>query len=307
MTRTRRTRPGKQTATNTVVLPDESIDLDALDDLLGKKTREEKELEARFGTKKAQGRRKNDQDAHETEIEIEESSEDEESSLDSESEQEPSKSKTPPAKAPKRKSTDITTISSNNSSDKTRRDKRRASNGDGKQTSPSLKEQRRIDAANAIKAQTESIKTIADQKKTIDKLRAKSDHDRVEIKDLTAELEDMTQKHNQLEHEHGKLETENEKLTAALVHIRNNPDKFAKQVAGTSTKRKTQETRLNRTLKSTRINVHKCKVASSPLRRRWSRLFTGSSSSSTQTRSNRCSSTSCWTILACWTKMANRR
>ena len=62
MTRTRRTQPGKQTATNTVVLPDESIDLDALDDLLGQKTREEKDLEARFRTKKAQGRRKNDQD-----------------------------------------------------------------------------------------------------------------------------------------------------------------------------------------------------------------------------------------------------
>ena len=251
MTRTRRTRPGKQTATNTVVLPDESIDLDALDDLLGKKTREEKDLEARFRTKKAQGRRKNDQDVHETEIE-EESSEDEESSFDSEPEQEPPKSKTPPAKDPKRKPTDITTISSNDSSDnKKRREKRRSSTGDGKQRSPSLKEQSRIDAANGVKAQTDSIKTIAEQKKTIERLRAKSDHDRVEIKDLTAELEDMTQKHNQLEHEHGKLENElgklekdNEKLKAALVHIRNNPDKFAKQVAGTSTKRKNSRNRI---------------------------------------------------------------
>ena len=189
MTRTRRTRPGKQTATNTVVLPDETIDLDALDIMLGKKTREEAELEARFRTKKAQGRRKNDQDVHETEIEIEESSEDEESSLDSESEQEPPKSKTPPAKAPKRKSsTDITTISSNDSSDnKKRRDKRRSSNGDGKQTSPSLKEQSRIKAADKRMTQTDSIKTIAEQKKTIERLRAKSDQDRVEIKDLSAE------------------------------------------------------------------------------------------------------------------------
>ena len=120
-----------------------------LDDLLGKQTREEKELEARFGTKKARGRRKNDQDVHETEIE-EESSEDEESSFDSEPEQEPPKSKTPPAKDPKRKSTDITTVSSNDSSDKKRREKRRSSKGDGKQ-SPSLKEQSRIDAANGHK------------------------------------------------------------------------------------------------------------------------------------------------------------
>ena len=194
MTRTRRTRPGKQTATNTVVLPDDSIDLDAIDALLGTSTREEKELEARFGTKKAQGRRKNDQDVHETEIE-EESSEDEESSFDSEPEQEPPKSKTPP-KETKRKPTDITTVSSNDSSDKMRREKRRSGKGDGK--SPSLKEQSRIDAANGVKAQTDSIKTIAEQKKTIERLRAKSDHDRVEIRDLTAELEDMTQKHNQL-------------------------------------------------------------------------------------------------------------
>ena len=249
MTRTRRTPPGKQTVTNTFVLPDETIDLDALDTILGKKTREEAELEARFRTKKAQGRRKNDQDVHETEIE-EESSEEEESSFDSEPEQEPpkSKSKTPP-KDTKRKPTDITTISSNDSSDKMRRERRRSGKGDGK--SPSLKEQSRIDAANGVKAQTDSIKTIADQKKTIDRLRAKSDQDRVEIRDLTAELEHMTQKHNQLEHENGKLETEldklekdNEKMKAALVHIRNNPDKFAKQVAGTSTKRKNSRNRI---------------------------------------------------------------
>jgi hypothetical protein len=251
MTRTRRARPRKQTATNSVVLPDDSIDLDAIDALLGTSTREEKALEARFGTKKAQGRRKKDQDVDETEIEIEESSEDEESSLDSESEQEPSKSKTPPAKDPKRKPTDITTISSNDSSDnKKRREKRKPRTGGGKQTSPSLKEQSRIDAANGLKAQTDSIKTIAEQKNTIARLRAKSDQDRSEIRDLLGELEDMTQKHNQLEHEHGKLETENEKLKAALVHIRNNPEKFAKQVAGGSggTKRKNSRNQIRNDL-----------------------------------------------------------
>ena len=34
------------------------------------------------------------------------------------------------------------------------------------------------------------------------------------------------------------------KLKAALVHIRNNPEKFAKQVAGTSTKRKNSRNRI---------------------------------------------------------------
>ena len=195
MARTRRTRPGKQTATNNVMLPDDSIDLDALDKMLGEQTWEEKELEARFRTTEAKGRRKNDQDVHDTEIE--ESSEDEESSYDSEPKRELPKSKTPP-KDTKRKSPDITTVSSNDSSNNKRHEKRRSSNGDGK--SPSLKEQSRIDAANGRIAQTDSIKTIAEQKKTIDRLRAKSDQDRVELRDLSAELEELSQKHHELEH-----------------------------------------------------------------------------------------------------------
>jgi hypothetical protein len=55
---------------------------------------------------------------------------------------------------------------------------------------------------------------------------------------LSAELEELTQKHNQLEHDHGKLENEHEKVKAALLHIRNNPEKFAKQVAGTGPKKR---------------------------------------------------------------------
>ena len=248
MTRTRRTRPGKQTATNTVVLADDSIDLDKLDALLCKRTREERELEARFRPKEAKGRRKNDEDVHDSEIEESSVDDDSQSSYDSEPKRELPKSKTPP-KESKRKSTDITTVSSNDSSSNKRREQRRSSKGGGKQ-SPSLKEQSRIDAANGVKAQTDSIKTIADQKKTIDRLRAKSDQDRVEIKGLSAELEDMTQKHNELEHELGKLEKDNEKLKAAFMHIRNNPDKFAKQVAGGpgGPKRKTSRNKIKKDL-----------------------------------------------------------